>query len=588
MNIIYMTRERRKRRGGGPEREAARAAVGRRNESFRYGAANEPPATIKGELRDYNRGIIRQDSGLPPLKKKGVFRKVKDTLRGLVGMPTKEEERRKKQQKENQKKLQVELQKEHDNKGGRRRTIRKKRRRRRTRRGGGKKKAADKTRKLMKAAKKRSQKKQPPQLLKKLGIQKYQTLNEDNIEWGDTIGTNQTPSQEAASNDDGGNCDRACPHCNMCFPPDDHDCTNEKAQLALLDILYADGDSNDSGEYSEYSESNTSQPAAAANDPKDAARQRSALEDAKAARLADSVNKRRTKEQQKEDDYYRPDPRVNFDVDDYYDDPDLSKGFADILPIGSTIVGHGKRGNKRTYTVLMGPALIPRGFQGKKYFNVGKPHTEEYSDSKQVKKVFLAEEELESEAGIGLPDLQKLIDDYVEENPSAGEQESNQESNQESRKKPKSARKKGGRRRKRRKKRTRRRRGRGPDGNPPAHVGPYVRADDSSLMKKGAYLARLQLAARLALEHKVARDAQLAKNEKYMNELLEFSDDEHKKGGNRRKKRTRRKRSRRKGRRRRRKQRGGFDPVPKFRYTAKAFLNKAAGDEAPKPPKPWW
>ena len=83
-------------------------------------------------------------------------------------------------------------------------------------------------------------------------------------------------------------------------------------------------------------------------------------------------------------------------------------------------------------------------------------------------------------------------------------------------------RKKRGGGRNRRKKRTRRRRGRGRDGNPPAHVGPYVRADDSSLMKKGAYLARLQLAARLALERRVARDAQLAKNEKYMNELLEF------------------------------------------------------------------
>ena len=105
-------------------------------------------------------------------------------------------------------------------------------------------------------------------------------------------------------------------------------------------------------------------------------------------------------------------------------------------------------------------------------------------------------------------------------------------------------RKKRGGGRNRRKKRTRRRRGRGRDGNPPAHVGPYVRADDSSLMNKGAYLARLQLAARLALERRVARDAQLAKNEKYMNELLEFSDDEHKKGGNRRKKRTRRRRGR--------------------------------------------
>ena len=31
-------------------------------------------------------------------------------------------------------------------------------------------------------------------------VQKYQTLNEDNIEWGGTIGTNQTPSQENSLN----------------------------------------------------------------------------------------------------------------------------------------------------------------------------------------------------------------------------------------------------------------------------------------------------------------------------------------------------------------------------------------------------
>ena len=56
----------------------------------------------------------------------------------------------------------------------------------------------------------------------------------------------------------------------------------------------------------------------------------------------------------------------------------------------------------------------------------------------------------------------------------------------------------------------------------------------------------------------------------------------------RRKKRTRRKRRSRKTRRRRRKQRGGFDPIPKFRYKPKVFLNASAPKEAPIPPKPWW
>ena len=89
----------------------------------------------KDPMRERNYGLIREDSGLPPLEKPGVLRTVKDTLRGLVGMSTKKEERRKKRQKENQKKLQVELQKEHDNKGGRRRTRRRRGgRRRRSRR----------------------------------------------------------------------------------------------------------------------------------------------------------------------------------------------------------------------------------------------------------------------------------------------------------------------------------------------------------------------------------------------------------------------------------------------------------------------
>ena len=38
----------------------------------------------------------------------------------------------------------------------------------------------------------------------------------------------------------------------------------------------------------------------------------------------------------------------------------------------------------------------------------------------------------------------------------------------------------------------------------------------------------------------------------------------------------------------RKKQRGGFDPIPKFRYKPKVFLNASAPKEAPIPPKPWW
>lgn len=87
----------------------------------------------KDPMHKRNFGIIREDSGLPPLEKPGLLRKVKDTLRGLVGMPSKEEERRKKQEKKNKKRLQAELQKEHDNKGGSRRTRRKRKRSRRQR-----------------------------------------------------------------------------------------------------------------------------------------------------------------------------------------------------------------------------------------------------------------------------------------------------------------------------------------------------------------------------------------------------------------------------------------------------------------------
>ena len=87
----------------------------------------------KDPMRERNYGPVRQDSGLAPLKEKTTWRTVKDTLRGWVGMSTKDEERRKKRQKENEKKLQAELQAQHDNKGGRRRT---RRRRTRRRRGG--------------------------------------------------------------------------------------------------------------------------------------------------------------------------------------------------------------------------------------------------------------------------------------------------------------------------------------------------------------------------------------------------------------------------------------------------------------------
>ena len=89
----------------------------------------------KDPMRERNYGPVRQDSGLAPLKEKTTWRTMKDTLRGWVGMSTKDEERRKKRQKENEKKLQAELQAQHDNKGGRRRTRRRRGgRRRRTRR----------------------------------------------------------------------------------------------------------------------------------------------------------------------------------------------------------------------------------------------------------------------------------------------------------------------------------------------------------------------------------------------------------------------------------------------------------------------
>ena len=102
----------------------------------------------KDPMRERNYGPVRQDSGLAPLKEKTTWRTVKDTLRGWVGMSTKDEERRKKRQKENEKKLQAELQAQHDNKGGRRRTRRRRggRRRRTRRRRGSRRKTRRKTR----------------------------------------------------------------------------------------------------------------------------------------------------------------------------------------------------------------------------------------------------------------------------------------------------------------------------------------------------------------------------------------------------------------------------------------------------------
>ena len=128
------SRRRRRRNGGGQEELAAarqirQDALKKRRQSFRFGG-NEPSADKKAELRH---GLVRENSALPPLKEKTTWRTVKDTLRGWVGMPTKDEERRKKREEENKKKLRDELQKEHDNKLGGRRT-RRRRRRRRTRR----------------------------------------------------------------------------------------------------------------------------------------------------------------------------------------------------------------------------------------------------------------------------------------------------------------------------------------------------------------------------------------------------------------------------------------------------------------------
>ena len=195
-----------------------------------------------------------------------------------------------------------------------------------------------------------------------------------------------------------------------------------------------------------------------------------------------------------------PSPLPTFDVDEYFvsaAEAEEGVGFADILPIGSEIVGHGKRANGiRFYKVRMGPKNIPKGFK-----NAGKAHTKQYADSKSYVKEFDAAFPrgngpfLEDEAE-GLPELEKLVMDYIAKHPVAGAggiYGENSNSNG------------GGRRRKRRKKRTRRKR---------------------------------------------------------------------------------RRRSRKT--RRRRKQRGGFDPIPKFRYKPKVFLNASAPKEAPIPPKPWW
>ena len=190
-----------------------------------------------------------------------------------------------------------------------------------------------------------------------------------------------------------------------------------------------------------------------------------------------------------------PSPLPTFDVDEYFvsaAEAQKGVGFADILPIGSEIVGHGKRANGiRFYKVRMGPKNIPKGFE-----NAGESSN---SYVKEFDAVFPRGNGpfLEDEAE-GLKELEKLVMDYIAKHPVAGAggiYGENSNSNG------------GGRRRKRRKKRTRRKR---------------------------------------------------------------------------RSRKTRRRR------RRRRKQRGGFDPIPKFRYKPKVFLNASAPKEAPIPPKPWW
>jgi len=263
-----------------------------------------------------------------------------------------------------------------------------------------------------------------------------------------------------------------------------------------------------------------------------------------------------------------PSPLPTFDVDEYFvsaAEAEEGVGFADILPIGSEIVGHGKRANGiRFYKVRMGPKNIPKGFK-----NAGKAHTKQYADSKSYVKEFDAVFPrgngpfLEDEAE-GLPELEKLVMDYIAKHPVAGAggiYGENSNSNG------------GGRRRKRRKKRTRRkrrsrktrRRRRRRRKQRAGWICPCGSAWPA-LNIRGAICQNCGNFGPTALEtHQAGVAIQRA---------------------------WRAKRSRRDGKdehgQRRRKQRGGFDPIPKFRYKPKVFLNASAPKEAPIPPKPWW
>lgn len=391
-----------------------------------------------------------------------------------------------------------------NNLGMRRKKYRRTRRRRRRRqRGGGKKKGKDKTRKLVKAAKKRSRKKQPPQLLKKLGIQKYQTLNEDNIELGGTIGTNQTPSQENSLNamfflDTESNINSNNSNENGPRAEAEERALSQFWLKKKYNPLYEPGLSKKktkkaTGTYAQLPK----KPGTYAQLPpliQEGQVRRDIQTNGNAHQLASALGAHRRRRS--------PSPLPVFNVDEYFDDPDGGDGFADILPIGSEIVGHSEKNGKRFYKIRLGPEKVPKGFR-----DAGKPHNLDYAYTKVYHEDFDAEQ-LENDAGIGLPDLQKLIDNYVEQNPSAGEENSLSSGFLSESSIPSLDVSNGGRRRrKRRKKRTRRKR---------------------------------------------------------------------------RSRKTRRRR------RRRRKQRGGFDPIPKFRYKPKVFLNASAPKEAPIPPKPWW
>ena len=346
----------------------------------------------------------------------------------------------------------------------RRRSRRRRTRRRRQRRqrGGGKKKGKDKTRKLVKAAKKRSRKKQPPQLLKKLGIQKYQTLNDDNIEWGEELGeitqwvetdpktgkvVRVLDSQEAAAAEA-----RAASDAASSNQTSDERKFNEWSELLGLN-------NSNSNEYSSSEQNDTprkkatyaqipKKPGTYAQLPSPLYREgqfiRGVQTNADAGAMAAILGTRRRRSPS-------PTPSLpKFDVDEYYESVE-DAGYAEILPIGSEIVGHGKRTDgTRFYKVRMGPKNIPKGFK-----NAGNPHTREYAASpgSYVKEFDAAFPDghapfLEDEAG-GLKKLEKLVMDYIAKHPVAGAggiYGENSNSNG------------GGRRRKRRKKRTRRKR----------------------------------------------------------------------------------------------------------------------------------